>query len=85
MLSVAGEEGRVRADVPLGTAEAEAAGQVALQRLPELGPLFLRQVEDGVVVLLELVVLLDDGGEPRLAVGVVAMVCPLAGAAAPAL
>lgn len=85
MLSVAGNERRDRANVPFRTAEAEAAGQVALERLPELGPLLIRQVEDSVVVLLELVVLLDDGGEPRLAVGVVAMVGPLSKTAAPAL
>ena len=85
MLSVTGDERRGRADVPLRTAEAEAAGKVALERLPELGPLLLRQVENGVVVLLELVILLDNGGEPRLAVGVVAMVGPLPVAATPAL
>jgi hypothetical protein len=45
-------------DAPLRTAEAEAVGQFAPQCLPELRLLFVGELKQRVVVLLELLVLL---------------------------
>jgi hypothetical protein len=49
-------------NVPFGSAEAEAAGQISLEGVPEHDPLFIRHVEDDIVVLLELLVFLDNRG-----------------------
>ena len=47
-------------DVPFRSAESEAVGQLALQRIPVLLLLLVRQLENGVVVLLKLLVLLHN-------------------------
>lgn len=47
-------------DAPFGSAKPEAVGELALQRVPVLLLLLVRQLEYGVVELLELLVLLHD-------------------------
>jgi hypothetical protein len=50
-----------RFGLPFGTAEAEAVGQLALEGVPVLLSLFLGQLEEAIVELLESLVLLCDG------------------------
>ncbi len=48
---------RARHNLPLGTAEAEAVGQLTLQCIPELRLFLLRKLQQRIVKVLELLVL----------------------------
>lgn len=73
---------RNKLDAPLGTAEAEAVGQLAPQCLPELRLLFVRELQQRVVVLLKLLVLLLEGRIVSPAVSALAAAATTASTAA---
>ena len=47
--------------LPFGAAKSEAVGKLASERLPEFLLLLLREIEEGIVVVLKVLIFLDDG------------------------